>query len=109
MARDLRDSIGCRDRSHGSQEETVAEKRLACLRARAISRPVETQPRGRGAPRAYPGHRAPPTIYRTRFRSVPREVRSAVERTHDHPTLARWIEIFVARSAAEIAATVRKQ
>jgi hypothetical protein len=46
------------------------------------------------------------TIYRTRFGSVPRKVRAAVERTHDDAALARWVEIFVARSAAEIVAAV---
>jgi predicted transposase YdaD len=46
------------------------------------------------------------TIYRTRFGSVPRKVRAAVERTRDDTALARWIEIFVARSAAEIVAAV---
>jgi hypothetical protein len=46
------------------------------------------------------------TIYRTRFGSVPRKVRAAVERTRDDAALARWVEIFVARSAAEIVAAV---
>jgi hypothetical protein len=45
-------------------------------------------------------------IYRTRFRAVPRKVRAAVERTRDDAALTRWVEIFVARSAAEIAAVV---
>jgi len=49
------------------------------------------------------------TIYRTRFGSVPRKVRAAVERTRDDATLASWVEIFVARSAAEIAAAVAKK
>jgi hypothetical protein len=39
------------------------------------------------------------TIYRTRFGSVPRKVRAAIGRTHDDAVLARWVEIFVARSA----------
>jgi flagellar biosynthesis/type III secretory pathway protein FliH len=46
------------------------------------------------------------TIYRTRFGSVPRKVRAAVERTRDDAALAKWIEIFVARSAVEIVAAV---
>jgi hypothetical protein len=46
------------------------------------------------------------TIYRTRFGAVPRKVRAAVERTRDDAVLARWVEIFVVRSAAEIAAAV---
>jgi hypothetical protein len=46
------------------------------------------------------------TIYRTRFGSVPRKVRAAVERTRDDDALARWVEIFVARSATEIATAV---
>jgi hypothetical protein len=33
-------------------------------------------------------------------------VRAAVERTRDDAALARWVKIFVARSAAEIAASV---
>ena len=49
------------------------------------------------------------TIYRTRFGSVPRKVRAAVERTRDDAALARWVEIFVARSAAEIAAAVAEK
>jgi hypothetical protein len=49
------------------------------------------------------------TIYRTRFGSVPRKVRTAVERTRDDVALARWVEIFVARSAAEIAAAVEEK
>jgi flagellar biosynthesis/type III secretory pathway protein FliH len=49
------------------------------------------------------------TIYRTRFGSVPRKVRAAVERTRDDVVLARWIEIFVVRSAAEIAAAVAEK
>jgi hypothetical protein len=46
------------------------------------------------------------TIYRTRFGAVPRKLRAAIERTGDDAVLSRWIEIFVARSAAEIAAAV---
>jgi hypothetical protein len=49
------------------------------------------------------------TIYRTRFGSVPRKVRAAVERTRDDAALARWVEIFVARSTAEIAAAVAEK
>ncbi|HEX4419367.1 MAG TPA: hypothetical protein VH165_15755 [Kofleriaceae bacterium] len=49
------------------------------------------------------------TIYRTRFGSVPRKVRAAIERTHDDSELARWVEIFVARSAAEIIAAVAEK
>ncbi|TMQ10058.1 MAG: hypothetical protein E6J90_36830 [Deltaproteobacteria bacterium] len=49
------------------------------------------------------------TIYRTRFGSVPRKVRVAVERTRDDAVLARWIEVFVVRSAAEIAAAVAEK
>jgi hypothetical protein len=49
------------------------------------------------------------TIYRTRFGSVPRKVRAAVERTRDDAALARWVEIFVARSAAEIVAAVAEK
>lgn len=49
------------------------------------------------------------TIYRTRFGSVPRKVRAAVERTRDDAVLARWIEIFVVRSAAEITAAVAEK
>jgi hypothetical protein len=49
------------------------------------------------------------TIYRTRFGSVPRKVRAAIERTHDDSALARWVEIFVARSAAEIIAVVAEK
>lgn len=49
------------------------------------------------------------TIYRTRFGSVPRKVRAAIERTHDDAALARWVEIFVARSAAEIIAAVAEK
>jgi hypothetical protein len=49
------------------------------------------------------------TIYRTRFGSVPRKVRAAVERTRDDAALASWVEIFVARSAAEIATAVAKK
>jgi hypothetical protein len=33
-------------------------------------------------------------------------VRAAIERTHDDTVLARWVEIFVARSASEIIAAV---
>jgi hypothetical protein len=46
------------------------------------------------------------TIYRTRFGSVPRKVRAAIECTHDDAALASWVEIFVARPAAEIIAAV---
>ena len=46
------------------------------------------------------------TIYRTRFGSVSRKVRAAIERTHDDATLASWVAIFVTRSAAEIIAAV---
>jgi hypothetical protein len=46
------------------------------------------------------------TIYRTRFGAVPRKLRAAVERNVDDAVLAAWIEIFVIRSAAEIAAIV---
>lgn len=49
------------------------------------------------------------TIYRTRFGAVPRKVRAAIERTHDDAALARWVEIFVARSAAEIIAAVAEK
>jgi hypothetical protein len=49
------------------------------------------------------------TIYQTRFGAVPRKVRAAIERTRDDAALARWVEIFVARSAAEIAATVAEK
>jgi len=49
------------------------------------------------------------TIYQTRFGAVPRKVRTAVERTRDDAALARWVEIFVARSAAEIATTVAEK
>jgi hypothetical protein len=45
-------------------------------------------------------------IYRTRFGAVPRKVRAAVERSHDDTELAKWVELFVARSAAEIAAAL---
>ena len=45
-------------------------------------------------------------IYRARFGAVPRKVRAAVERTRDDAELAKWIEVFVARSAAEIAAVL---
>ena len=46
------------------------------------------------------------TIYRTRFGSVPRKLRAAIERTDDDATLAGWVASFVARSAAEISAAV---
>jgi len=36
-------------------------------------------------------------------------VRAAVERTRDDATLARWVEIFVVRSAAEIVAVVAEK
>ena len=49
------------------------------------------------------------TIYRTRFGSVPRKLRAAVERTRDSAALARWVEIFVARSPAEIVAVVAEK
>jgi hypothetical protein len=49
------------------------------------------------------------TIYRTRFGSVPRKVRAAIERTHDDAALARWVKIFVARSAADIIAAVAEK
>jgi hypothetical protein len=49
------------------------------------------------------------TIYRTRFGSVPRKVRAAVERTQDDAALARWVEIFAVRSAAEIIAAVAEK
>jgi hypothetical protein len=49
------------------------------------------------------------TIYRTRFGSVPRKVRAAVERTRDNAALARWVEIFVARSPGEIVAVVAEK
>lgn len=49
------------------------------------------------------------TIYRTRFGSVPRKVRAAVERTHDDAALAKWVEIFAVRSAAEIIAAVAEE
>ena len=45
-------------------------------------------------------------IYRARFKSVPRVVRAAVEHTRADTTLAKWLKIFVLRSAAEIAAAV---
>jgi hypothetical protein len=45
-------------------------------------------------------------IYWTRFGSVPRNVRAAIERTRDDAALARWVEIFVPWSAAEIATVV---
>lgn len=45
-------------------------------------------------------------IYRARFGAVPRKVRAAVEHTRDDAELATWIEVFVARSAAEIAAVL---
>jgi hypothetical protein len=48
-------------------------------------------------------------IYRTRFGSVPRKVRAAIERTRDDTALARWVEICVARSAAEIATIVAEK
>jgi hypothetical protein len=46
------------------------------------------------------------TIYRTRFGAVPRKVRAAIERTSDNAVLAKWVELFTARSAEEIAAAV---
>lgn len=46
------------------------------------------------------------TIYRTRFGSVPRKVRAAIEATHDDAALASWVEIFVARPATEILAAL---
>jgi len=49
------------------------------------------------------------TIYRSRFGSVPRKIRAAVERTGDAAALAKWIEIFVTGSAAEIATAVAKK
>ncbi len=49
------------------------------------------------------------SIYRARFGSIPRKVRAAVERTHDDAALARWVEIFAARSAAEIIAAVAEK
>jgi hypothetical protein len=49
------------------------------------------------------------TIYRTRFGSVPRKVRTAVERNRDDDALASWVEIFVVRSAAEIIAAVAEK
>jgi hypothetical protein len=49
------------------------------------------------------------TIYQTRFGAVPRKVRAAVERTRDDAALSRWVEIFVARSATEIAAAVAEK
>ena len=45
-------------------------------------------------------------IYRARFGAVPRKVHAAVESTRDDAELAKWIEVFVARSAAEIAAVL---
>ena len=49
------------------------------------------------------------TIYRARFGSVPHKVRAAVERTRDDAALARWVEIFVARSAPEILAAAARE
>jgi hypothetical protein len=49
------------------------------------------------------------TIYRARFGSVPRKIRAAIERTRDDAALTKWVEIFVTRSAAEIAAAVTKK
>jgi hypothetical protein len=48
-------------------------------------------------------------IYRTRFGAVPRKVRAAIERTRDEAVLAKWAEIFVARSTAEIVAAVAEK
>ncbi len=48
-------------------------------------------------------------IYRTRFVSEPRKIRAAIERTRDDAALTKWVEIFVTRSAAEIAAAVTKK
>jgi hypothetical protein len=45
-------------------------------------------------------------IYRARFGSVPRKVRAAVERTGNDATLAKWVEIFSVRTAAEITGVV---
>ena len=39
----------------------------------------------------------------------PRKIRAAVERTGDAAALAKWIEIFVTGSAAEIATAVAKK
>jgi hypothetical protein len=49
------------------------------------------------------------SIDRTRFGSVPRNVRAAVDLTRDHARLARWVEIFVVRSPAEILTIVAKK
>jgi len=49
------------------------------------------------------------TIYRTRFGSVPRKLRAAIEGTRDGAALAKWVEIFVTRSAADIAVAVAKK
>jgi hypothetical protein len=49
------------------------------------------------------------TIYRARFGSVPRKIRAAIERTRDDAALTKWVEIFVTRSAAEIATAVTKK
>jgi hypothetical protein len=48
-------------------------------------------------------------IYRSRFGSVPRKVRAAIERTRDEAVLARWVEIFASRSTAEIVAAVAEK
>ena len=42
-------------------------------------------------------------------RSVPRKIRAAIERIRDDAALTKWVEIFVTRSAAEIAAAVIKK
>ena len=49
------------------------------------------------------------TIYRTRFGSVPRKLRAAIEGTRDDAALAKWVELFVTRSADDIAVAVAKK
>lgn len=45
-------------------------------------------------------------FYEARFGAIPPEVRTAIENTHDEPTLRGWVKLFAKRSANEIAAAV---
>ena len=47
--------------------------------------------------------------YKARFGAVPAKVRAAVEGTQVDATLESWIELFMFKSAAEIAAALRRR
>jgi flagellar biosynthesis/type III secretory pathway protein FliH len=47
--------------------------------------------------------------YETRFGAIRKDLRAAIERTHDEATLDGWLKVIVARSADEIAATLLRR